>query len=131
MQDAWGIDLQATLHSDKDIDYYALEVLDAPTPIFAQAYGGLSRRILSLSYLCPDGFEGIDKCSGSTDSVGGIEFCIDENDTVGIERRCDSSTSSQIGTVLVGVEAAEFRTDCDGYGLNIFATYGPEIPVDF
>jgi hypothetical protein len=131
MQDAWGIDLQATLHSDKDIDYYALEVLDAPTPIFVQAYGGFSTRILSLSYLCPDGFEGIDKCTGSTDSIGGIKFCIDENDTVGIERRCDTSASSKMGTVLVGVEAAEFRTDCDGYGLNIFATYGTELPVEF
>ena len=39
--------------------------------------------------------------------------------------------SSEIGTVLVRVEAAEFRTDCDGYGLNIFATYGTELPVEF
>ena len=58
----------------------------------------------------------------------GIKFCIDENDAVGIERRCDTSASSEIGTVLVGVEAKEFRTDCDGYGLNIFATYGTESP---
>jgi len=131
MQDAWGIDIQATLHSDKDIDYYELEVLDARTPIFVQAYGGLSDRILSLTYLCPDGSEGLDKCSGSTDSIEGIKFCIGENDAVGIERRCDTSAGSEIGTVRVGVEAKEFRTDCDGYGLNIFATYGTEIPVEF
>ena len=131
MQDAWGVDLQATLHSSKDIDYYALQVLDSSTPLIAQAYGGESDRILSMTYLCPDGFEGIDKCSESTDSVGGIKFCVSETDTVGIERRCDSSASSEIGTVLVGVEAKEFETDCDGYGLNIYATYATELPVEF
>jgi hypothetical protein len=131
MQDAWGIDLQATLHNSQDIDYYALQVLDSTTPLIAQAYGGWSDRILSMTYLCPDGFEGIDKCSGSIDSIGGIKFCIAEGDTVGIERRCDDSASAGIGTVLVGVEAREFRSDCDGYGLNIYATYTTELPVEF
>jgi len=131
MQDAWGIDLQATLHSDKDVDLYALQVLDATTPILAQTYGGSSDRILYLTYLCPDGFEGLDKCSGSTDTVQGIKFCFADGDTIGIERRCEDTVSSGIGTVLIGVEAKEFRTDCDGYGLNIFATYDPEIPIEF
>ena len=131
MQDAWGIDLQATLHSSGDIDYYELQVLDAETPIIAQAYGGASDRIVSMTYLCPDGFEGIADCSGSTDDDPSIEFCIGDGDTVGIERKCDSSASSEIGTVLVGVESREFRGDCDSYGLNIYATYGTEIPVEF
>jgi hypothetical protein len=132
MQDAWGIiDVQATLHDSSDIDYYGLQVLDAPTPIIVQAYGGLSNRVLSLTYLCPDGFEGMDKCSGSTDTVQGIKFCFSEDDTIGIERRCDESVSSAMGTVLVGVEAREFRGVCDGYGLNIFATSGTAVPVEF
>jgi hypothetical protein len=131
MQDAWGIDLQATLHSDKDVDLYALQVLDATTPILAQTYGGSSDRILYLTYLCPDGFEGLDKCSGSTDTVQGIKFCFADGDTIGIERRCDDSVSSAMGTVLVGVEAREFRGVCDGYGLNIFATFGTAVPVEF
>jgi hypothetical protein len=131
MQDAWGIDLQATLHSPQDIDYYALEVLDAPTPIIAQAYGGRSDPILYMAYLCPDKSGGMDKCSGSTDSIGGIKFCIAEGDTIGIERRCDSGAIGSIGKVLVGVAAREFRGTCDGYGLNIFATYGTEVPVEF
>jgi hypothetical protein len=131
MQDAWGVDLQATLHSSNDIDYYALQVLDAETPIIAQAYGGASDRIVSMTYLCPDGFEGIVDCSGSTNDDPGIQFCIGDGDTVGIERRCDSSASSEIGTVLVGVKSREFRGNCDGYGLNIYATYGTEIPVQF
>jgi hypothetical protein len=130
-QDVWGIDLQATLHRDNDIDYYALEVLDSPTPLVAQAYGGSSSRILYLSYLCPDNSVGMDKCSGDTDTVEGYKFCIAEGDVVGIERRCDSSASTEIGVVLVGVAAKEFRTDCDPYGLNIYATYGTEIPIEF
>jgi hypothetical protein len=131
MQDAWGIERQATLHSSQDIDYYELIVLDSTTPLIAQAYGGRSDRILSMTYLCPDGSEGIDKCSGSTDSIGGIKFCIAEGDTVGIERRCDSSASPDVGTVLVRVEAREFQGDCDGYDLNIYATYATELPVEF
>jgi hypothetical protein len=131
MQDAWGIERQATLHSSEDIDYYELIVLDSTTPLIAQAYGGRSDRILSMTYLCPDGSEGIDKCSGSTDSIDGIKFCIAEGDTVGIERRCDSSTISDIGTVRVRVTAREFEGDCDGYDLNIYATYATELPVEF
>lgn len=128
MQDAWGVEVQATLHGENDIDYYALQVLDAPTPIIAEAYGGFSGRLVYMTYLCPDGFEGIDQCSGSTDSIEGIKFCFGDGDIVGIERRCDGSASSAIGTVLIGVESREFRSDCDPYGLRIFATYASEIP---
>ena len=128
MQDAWSIDLQASLHSQYDIDYYALEVLDARTPILAQAYNGSSRRILSLAYLCPDGFSGMVDCSDNTDFVQGIEFCVTDSDTLGIERQCDTSASSVVGTLLVGVTSKEFQGDCDGYGLKIMATYGVEIP---
>jgi len=128
MQDAWGLDLQATLHDASDIDYYALQVLDAPTPIMAQTYGGKSDRILYLTYLCPDGFEGMEDCSGDDDSIQGIKFCVQKGDTIAIERRCDDGASSAMGTVLVGVASNEYRGDCDAYGLNIFATYGPEVP---
>ena len=128
MQDAWTLDLQASLHSDKDVDLYALEVLDSATPIIAQVYNGLSERVLHLTYLCPDGFVGMVGCSGSIDSEEGIEFCKSEDDFVGIERSCDKSTSYDVGTVLVGVESREFRGDCDGYGLKITATYGQGIP---
>ena len=128
MQDAWGVDLQATLHDSSDIDYYALEVLDSPTPIIARAYGGASDRILSLTYLCPDGFEGMRDCSGDVDEVQGIKFCMVTGDNIAIERRCDGGTSSAMGTVLVGVTAKEFRGECDAYGLNIYATFGLEVP---
>ncbi|UCH28430.1 MAG: hypothetical protein JSV06_09115, partial [Myxococcales bacterium] len=107
---------------------YALEVLDARTPILAQAYNGLSRRILSVAYLCPDGFSGMVDCSDNTDFVQGIEFCVTDSETLGIERQCDTSASSEVGTLLVGVTSKEFQGDCDGYGLKIMATYGVEIP---
>jgi hypothetical protein len=133
MQDVWGIDVQATLHSSQDLDFYALDVLDAPTPIFAQAYGGRSRRILYLAYRCPDTSDGMDKCSGSTYSIDDTKFCKADGDSIGIERRCDSGASSEppTGTVIVGVAAEEFEGDCDGYNLHIFATDGTEVPVEF
>lgn len=130
-QDAWSIDLDATLHSDKDVDFYALRVRDARTPVFAQVDGGLSDRTLYMTYLCPNGFDGLDKCSGSTNTIQGIKFCIAEGDVIGIERRCDDNVSAGIGTVLVGVESREFRSACDPYGLRVFATYGIEPPVAF
>jgi hypothetical protein len=131
MQDAWGLDLQATLHGPQDIDYYALQVLDSQTPILAQTYGGKSSRVLQMTYLCPDGFEGLDKCSGREEEVEGIKFCVSETGMVGIERRCETGVTSAVGTVLVGVQARNFVGDCDGYSLNIYATFASELPVEF
>lgn len=127
-QTVWSVDVQATLHDAEDVDYYALRVLDAPTPILAQASGGLSSRTLYLSYLCPDGSEGIDACSGSTNGIQDVKFCISQGDTIAIERKCDSNLSAGTGTVLVGVEAGAYRGACDPYGLKILATYATEIP---
>jgi len=127
-QAAWSIDVQATLHSPDDVDYYALRVLDARTPIVAQVLGGQSSRTLYLTYLCPDGSRGVDKCSGSTDKIAGVEFCVVQGDTIAIERKCDGSTIAGTGTVLVGVEARSFRGVCEPYGLKVFATYSAEIP---
>jgi hypothetical protein len=131
MQDVWGIEVSATLDNSKDLDFYALQVLDARTPIVAHAFGGESSRVLYIAYICPDQSEGMDKCSGSKDEIQGIDFCFSTGDVVGIERRCDGSGGLQTGTVLVGVAAGEFQGDCDPYGLNVFATYSTEIPVDF
>ncbi|MDH4281775.1 MAG: hypothetical protein OEV36_03915 [Myxococcales bacterium] len=128
-QEAWSVDLQATLHSNKDADYYALRVLDARTAIFAQAYGGSSDRMLYMTYLCPDGHDGLDRCSGSKETIQGIEFCVVEGDIIGIERKCDGNYSASVGTVLVGVESSVFRSDCDPYGLKVFATFQAEPPV--
>ena len=128
MQAAWGIDLQATLHDSGDVDFYALRVLDAPTSIVAQAFGGSSDRVLYMTYICPNGGGGLSGCSGSVASVQGVEFCVALGDTIGIQRRCGLSVGSDVGTVLVGVEADVFRADCDPYGLNIFATFGNSVP---
>lgn len=130
MQDAWSVDIQASLHGNSDIDLYALEVLDTNTPIVAQLYNGASSRILSMTYLCPDGYVGMAGCSGWIDSQQGIAFCQSTDDYVGIFRQCDWSSSSDVGTLLIAVEAEEFQGDCDGYGLKVIATYGPEIPTD-
>jgi len=127
-QSVWSIDVQATLHSAKDVDYYALRVLDARTPVIVRASGGLSARNLRLTYLCPDESQGMDECSGSTAEIDGVEFCNTQKDTIAIERRCDSELKDRMGTVLVGVDARLFRGRCDPYQLTILATYANEIP---
>ena len=85
-----------------------------------------------MTYLCPNGREGITGCSGSTSSIQDVEFCIANGNAIGIQRRCDDS-SSQTGTVLVGVGSKEFRNECDPYQLEVFATYTKEdtLPVSF
>ena len=128
MQEAWSLDLQASLHDQNDIDLYALEVLDAPTSIVAQTYNGLSDRVVYMTYLCPDGFVGMWSCSGTIDSIQGITFCTSDGDVVGIERGCEPSSGYGVGTLLVGVESKDFEGDCDDYGLKITATFGPGIP---
>ena len=132
MQDVWGVDVPATLHHSQDFDYYMLRVLDAPTPIFAQAFGGGRQRLLYMAYLCPDGDDGLGTCSGWEDEIDNIKFCVSEGDAIGIERDCDSGSGSGpdpgIGTVLVGVTSSEFQGDCDPYDLNIFATFQGGLP---
>lgn len=127
LQEAWSVDLQATFHDGTDVDLFSLKVLDAWTPIAVQAYDGSSRRALYVTYLCPDGYPGVLKCSGSTDTVQGIEFCVTDGDLVGLQRACETSVSGQEGMLLVGVEPLDFAGECDPYGLKIIATYGSEI----
>ncbi len=130
LQDAWSVDLDATLHSSDDIDYYVFRVLHASTPIIAQVTDQGSFPVMQMAYLCPDGRDGMTDCSSSTDSVGDVKFCVTDGDTIGILRRCDDA-SSQVGTLLVGVGSKEFRGDCDPYGLKVFATYQIQVPVEF
>ncbi|MCZ6808085.1 MAG: hypothetical protein O7F08_14105, partial [Deltaproteobacteria bacterium] len=128
MQEAWGIELQATLHQETDIDYYALEVLDADTVLIADLFEGGGRYTVHMTYFCPNGELGIKNCSGSSDDLEGITFCVadvrEPGDFVGLARFCEPSSASEIGTVLVGVRAKVFPGGCDPYGLRILATYG-------
>ena len=123
VQEAWGIDVQASLHSEGDIDYYAIQTLDTWTPVFGEVYNGESERLLSMTYMCPDGWSGLTECSGWIENINGIEFCVSDESKIAIGRDCGAQ-STKIGTLLIGVEATEFRGDCDAYGLKIIASYG-------
>jgi hypothetical protein len=120
------------------LDVYALYVLDAPTPLFAQVFGddglsfpGSSSRVLYLGYICPDGDSGIEQCTGWEEEIQGVEVCISEEPAVGIERRCEfeSGSQSELGIVLVGVQGNGFEDACDPYQLNIFASYQSAPPL--
>lgn len=135
MQDVWGMEVQATLHRADDIDNYELRVLDVATPLIAQIYGGQRERILFMTYLCPDGKEGMKDCSGWEEEIQDVKFCLTSEQTIGIARSCDSGSSGgpegAVGTVLVGVTSNQQEAECDPYELHIFATYQPEIPLGF
>ena len=124
MQDAWSLEFPATLHSEDDIDYYALEVLDSSTPLVAEIFDGAGEYELHLAYICPDGRLGIEDCSESIEDFEGLEFCKTQNNFVALERSCASGPAFPMGTVLVSVRSKQFAGVCDHYGLRIFATYG-------
>ena len=129
MQDAWSVDLQATLHSSDDLDFYRLEVLDANTPIIAETYGGVGQRQLLVGYACPDGNQGMIGCHGEMESSGGLEFCTSTEGVVGIERWCESQSGAGVGTLMVGVLPDDYAGECADYGLKIIATYGIGLPT--
>lgn len=129
MQEAWSVDLQASLHDAGDVDVYELLVLDAPTPLVAQLYNGHSDRILAITYICPDGFVGMYECTGWHDEVAGLDVCWTDEDVIAIQRWCDGTAEDDVGLLRVAVEAREHRGDCDEYGLKILATYGQSLPL--
>ena len=135
MQDVWGITVQATLHDSSDVDYYELQVLDAPTPIVAQALGANGDRVLYLTYLCPNGDEGVGNCPGWEEEIEGTKFCISQGEAIGIERHCNSgssgATDSGIGKVLVVVASTQLGSSCDPYELHVLSTYQVEPPDGF
>ena len=128
MQEAWSIDLQASLHAFYDVDFYEIQAMDSRTQIVVEAYNGESSRRVYVGYTCPDGSDGIGSCSGSAVSIQGYELCSANGDFVGIARNCSGGGTTQAGTVLVGVDAREFQGDCDGYGLKVIATYQEDFP---
>ncbi len=129
-QDAWGIEVPATLHHKDDIDYYALQVRDANTALVAEIFEGAGRYTLHLAYICPNGDSGVVDCSESTEQLEGIDFCKTDNNFVALTRDCDSEGVAATGTVLVGVRSKDVAGVCDAYGLRVFATFGPSQPPE-
>ena len=130
VQEVWSVDIQATLHGKSDVDFYGIQTLDAETPIIGEAYNNDGGRLLAMAYLCADGWAGMAGCSGRVESLDGIEFCVTDERSLVIERSCPNGTSSALGTLLVGVQATEPHSDCDGYGLKIIATYAKPESID-
>ena len=128
MQEAWSVSFQATLHSSDDVDYYRLDVMDANTPIMAQSYDGQWQRELRMAYVCPSGEPAMIGCQGEIEKVGGIEFCTSTEGVVGIERWCPTQSTSEVGTLVVGVLRDDYPGDCADYRLDIIATWGVELP---
>ena len=121
-QDFWRLELDATLHHDKDVDFYALDVLDSDTAIAAQILDGQGRYQVHLTYFCPGGESGLAECESSSDSLGGTKFCVSEDGFVGLYRSCPVSKVGTFGRVLVSVRSAGSPGRCDPYRVAILAT---------
>ena len=129
LQDAWSVEVEPTLGSASDIDFFRIDTTNESTMLTAEADDGGNDRWLYLAYLCPDDSSGILLCSELTETIGGIEFCKSGSDEVGLVRDCGSAALSERGTVLAGVAPrGTFAGSCDRYRLRVRATYQSELP---
>lgn len=115
-------EVEGSIEDANDVDFYTLEVPHRTDRAIRVEVAGLgSTREISLSYVCPDGSERIDDCSGSSSSIGDTKYCFeDSEDVLRLVQRCDGGTGSG-ATVLVAVAAkeGEFRGLCDSYTLTV------------
>lgn len=124
LQEAWQVEVNATVHEASDIDYYALQILDTDTILAAELLVGAGDYKLLMTYVCPSGGPGMKGCTGSTESFDGLKYCTSGDRSVGITRECELIGAGGVGTLLVGVQAKGFSGVCEPYDLNIVATYG-------
>lgn len=115
------VGVEATLDRDSDFDFYRIDVQHKQDFAFRVDVSGLtSQRQILMTYLCPDGVERIDDCSGSSSSVGSDQYCIEDGeDTLRLVHLCKGDGG--IGTLIVGVSAkeGEFRGPCDRYSMAV------------
>lgn len=124
LQEAWGIELNATVDGPQDVDYYSLQILDAETLLVVELLAGEGDYKLFMTYLCPNGEPGMTGCSGSTESFDGLKYCTSPDRGVGITRFCEPDGFGEVGTLLVGIQPKAFPGICSPYDLSVFATYG-------
>ncbi|MEM7434436.1 MAG: hypothetical protein AAF436_04725 [Myxococcota bacterium] len=122
-QEAWAVQLDATVHGIDDDDHYALQILDAETVLVTELYAGLGAYEVWMSYVCPNGEPGLAGCAGPTTTIGGLKFCGSESRALEIFRYCEASETAEVGTLFVVVRPQAIGGDCEPYSLGIFATY--------
>jgi hypothetical protein len=115
-------EVEGSIEDANDVDFYALEVPHRGDRAIRVEVAGLkSQRQILLSYICPDGFERIDDCSGSSSSVGDTKYCIEDGeDVLRLAQACEGGTGSG-ATVIVAIAAkdGEFSGLCDSYTLTV------------
>lgn len=118
------IELDGTLDSKSDYDFYRIEVEHVDQYALQIDVSGLqSTRQILLTYVCPDGSERIADCSGSSSSFGSSKYCIEDGkNTLRLVQDCEGSSGAP-ATVIVGVSAKEdeFAGPSDTYSLTVSA----------
>jgi len=116
------LELVGSLDRPGDVDFYELDVKHESDRALRISVSDLqSTRELFLTYVCPDGGQAVEACSGSSSSVGSLTFCTeDDSNTLALIQEC-GDTKPPRGTVIVGVGAkqGEYVGLCDTYRLSI------------
>lgn len=119
-------ELEGSLDHAEDFDFYAIQVPHRSDLALRVDVTGLrSTRQILLTYVCPDGSERIEGCSGSSSSFGSSDYCIEDgSNTLRLVQRCYASNGAA-ATVIVGVSAkdGEFVGPCDTYSLSVSSYY--------
>lgn len=116
---------EGTLDRSGDVDFYEIEVVHSrDRGLQVEVQGLKSTREILLTYVCPDGSDQLEDCSGSSSSVGNTKYCIEDgSNTLRLIQSC--SGTGQPAQVIVGIGSkdGEFSGPCDDYTFTISSFY--------
>jgi hypothetical protein len=120
----WGtlVEVEGTLEGPGDYDFYRLDLGHSDELGVRVDVAGLqSEQELFLTYVCPSGLTAEAECSGSSSSVGGTAYCVeDAGETLRLAQSCEGSFGGP-ASVIVGITSKEggFAGPCDTYVLTV------------
>ena len=119
---ALDIQMQGTLERADDYDFYRIEVGHHHNKAVRVTVSGLQNAYqILLTYVCPDGSDRVQDCSGSSRGLYGRTYCVEDfADTLELTQNC-GLPSSGIATIIVGMSATGdgFIGPCDAYDMTV------------
>jgi hypothetical protein len=116
---------EGTLDRAGDVDFYRIDVTHSRDRAFQVEVLGLrSTREILLTYVCPDGSDRIEDCSGSSGSVGNTKYCSEDGSNV-LKLVQGCSGTGQPAAVIIGIGSkdGEFEGPCDDYSFTVSSFY--------
>ena len=117
------VEREATLHDARDQDWFEIDVVHSSSHGVRVDVSGLEGNYeIFLSYVCPNGEEEIADCSGSSSSIGDLDFCIEDGaDTLRLVHECSATSGTGRIVLAIRTGGGEFAGLCDDYSVGIYS----------